>query len=375
MSFETEPLERWRLVLGEAGEESLGGLKGEGAAADAALSWLYGRDPENAERDVMERKGGDSPSAMTVPEWINQVHGLFPNETIERLEQDAVERYNLHEVVTNPEVLERVEPNPTLLKAILQTKHLMNPEVLDLARKLVAKVVKRLMEKLAREVEQAFSGVRDRRRHTLIKYSRNFDARRTLKQNLKNVDPTSGKMVIDKPWFFGRTRNHNQKWQIIIVVDQSGSMLDSTIHAAVTAACLWGLPSVKTHLIAFDTEVVDLTREVDDPVELLMKVQLGGGTYIGKAVQYAAQLIESPKRAIVVVISDFYEGGPESLLTSQVSSLVGQGTHVLGLCALDSSANPAYDRQLGQKLADLGAHMGAMTPGELAGFIAEKVSR
>lgn len=371
--MELEPLERWRLVLGEAAEDSIGGLSGQAAEADAALSWLYGHDEEDKERDVMQRSGGLGPSAMTVPEWVNAVHKLFPEETIQRLEQDAVERYQIHEVVTNPEVLERVEPNPTLLKAILQTKHLMNPEVLQLARALVAKVVKKLMEQLATEVQQAFTGVRDRRRHTLVKYSRNFDAIRTLKANLKNVDRDTGKLVLDRPWFFGRTRNHNSKWQIIILVDQSGSMLDSTIHAAVTAACLWGLPSVKTHLVAFDTEVVDLSHAADDPVEVLMKVQLGGGTYIGKAVQYAAQLIEAPRRSIVVIISDFYEGGAESLLTSQVASLVGQGTHVLGLCALDSNANAAYDRGMGQKLANLGAHMGAMTPGELAGFIAEKV--
>ena len=371
--LELSPLERWRLVLGEAAEESCGGLDGSGASADAALSWLYGRGSGNRDRDVFDRKGGDGASAMTVPEWINEVHALFPAESIERLEKDAVERYQIHEVVTNAEVLARIEPNPTLLKAVLQTKHLMNPEVLELARKLVAKVVKQLMEDLAKEVREAFTGVRDRRRHTLIRYSRNFDAKRTLRENLRHIDPGTGKLVLRRPWFFGRTRNHSSRWQVIILVDQSGSMLDSTIHAAVTAACLWGMPSVSTHLIAFDTQVVDLTREVADPVELLMKVQLGGGTYIGQAVQYAAQLIQAPKRSIVVIISDFYEGGPQSLLTSQVASLVGQGTHVLGLCALDQNANAAYDRSMGQALAELGAHMGAMTPGELAGFIAEKV--
>ena len=371
--MELKPLERWRLVLGEAADESMGDLSGQAAEADAALSWLYGQDPESAERDVMERQGGQGPSAMSVPEWVNAVHTLFPSETIERLEQDAVDRYNLHEVVTNPEVLERIEPNPTLLKAILQTKHLMNPEVLQLARALVAKVVRQLMEELAQEIRQAFTGVRDRRRHTLVRYSRNFDARRTLRDNLKNVDAASGRLILNRPWFFGRTRNHNSRWQIILLVDQSGSMLDSTLHAAVMAACLWALPSVKTHLVAFDTEVVDLTGTCDDPVEVLMRVQLGGGTYIGQAVQYAAQLIEAPKRSIVVCVSDFYEGGPESLLTSQVASLVGQGTHFLGLCALDRESRPAYDKVMAQKLADRGARMGAMTPGELAGFIAEKV--
>ena len=150
-------------------------------------------------------------------------------------------------------------------------------------------------------------------------------------------------------------------------------MVASVIHSAVTAACLWGLPGVRTHLVAFDTEVVDLTADVDDPVELLLKVQLGGGTDIAKAVAYAAGLVEQPRRAIVAVITDFYEGGDPVRLVRAVKGLVEQGTHVLGLAALDEEANPMYHRELAQQLADVGAHVGSMTPGELAGFLAEKI--
>jgi hypothetical protein len=150
-------------------------------------------------------------------------------------------------------------------------------------------------------------------------------------------------------------------------------MLGSVIHAAVTAACLWGLPSVRTHLCIFDTEVVDLTESVTDPVEVLMRVQLGGGTDIGKAVAYASGLIEAPRRAIVVLITDFFEGGSPGLLVRGVKALCDQGTAVLGLAALDEQANPDYDRDLARRLVDVGAHVGAMTPGQLAVWIAEKV--
>ena len=369
------PLVRWRLVLGESGEHGLGSpqMGADALAADAALQWLYGRDEGLAERDIADRQGGLGPSSLSVPDWINEVHRLFPQETIERLEQDAVERYQIHEVVTNPEVLARVEPNPVLLKAVLQTKHLMNPAVLELARQLVAKVVKQLMEQLAKEVRQVFSGSIDRRRHTPLKYSRNFDAKRTIRSNLGNVDAETGRLFIKRPFFWSRTRKHSARWQVILLVDQSGSMLDSTIHAAVTAACLWGLPAVKTHLVVFDTEVVDLTRDVTDPVEVLMKVQLGGGTDIGKAVAYAQQLIENPRRTIVACVSDFYEGGDPHRLVHTVRAMCEQGTHFLGLAALDSKANPCYDRGMGSQLAGVGAHVGAMTPGQLAEFIAEKV--
>jgi uncharacterized protein with von Willebrand factor type A (vWA) domain len=161
---------------------------------------------------------------------------------------------------------------------------------------------------------------------------------------------------------------------VLLLVDQSGSMLGSVIHAAVTAACLWGLPGVKTHLIAFDTEVIDLTENVTDPVAVLMGVQLGGGTHIGHAVGYAAERIEVPRRAIVVVISDFFEGMAEHVLVNHVRALVAQGTQVLGLAALDERADPVYDHALAARLVEAGAHVGAMTPGQLAAWLAEKLA-
>ncbi|MBN8609585.1 MAG: VWA domain-containing protein [Deltaproteobacteria bacterium] len=352
---------------------------------DAALEWLYGREGSLGERDIRGRGGNASksddrtgsldPSQLSVPDWINEVHRLFPKETIERLEQDAVERFQIDEVVTNPDVLERVQPNEALLGAVLRTKHLMSPEVLAAARKLVQRVVEELMKKLAREVRQAFGGTLDRRRRSLLKSARNFDFKRTLRANLRRWDPKARRILLEKTFFFARTKKHLDKWQVILVVDQSGSMVSSVIHSAVTAACLWGLPGIKTHLIAFDTAVVDLTQDVTDPVELLMKVQLGGGTDIQQAVQYAGEIIESPRRAIVVLITDFYEGGSPEVLVSRVRGLCQQGTLFLGLAALDEHAEPQYDRALAQRLVDVGAHVGAMTPGQLAQWIAEKVRR
>jgi Mg-chelatase subunit ChlD len=307
-------------------------------------------------------------------DWLDEVHRLFPKETIERLERDAVEKYEITEVVTDPAVLERIEPNQTLLRAVLQTKHLMSPAVLTLARRIVEAVVRQLMERLARQIRAAFAGARARR-PSRFRQARNFDFRTTIRRNLTHYRPAERRLYISTPHFFSSTRRHIDSWQIILLVDQSGSMAGSVIHAAVTAACLWGLPGVKTHLVAFDSGVVDLTADVTDPVELLLKVQLGGGTDIDAAVRYGSQLVENPRRTILVVISDFFEGGDEWHLVRQVRHLVEQGTHVLGLAALDEDANPSYDRVLAQRLADVGAHMGAMTPGQLAAFVAERVGR
>jgi len=370
-----ERLVRWRLVLGKAAEEldARAGCTADDLAADASLGWLYDRGSDLEDRDVRGREGGAGASSLSVPDWLNAVHKLFPKETIERLERDAVEKYQIHEVVTNPEVLKRIEPSETLLRAVLLTKHLMSPEVLAMARELVAKVIRKLMEKLARKVRQSFHGSRTRRR-SRIHIAKNFDAKATLKKNLGTYSPKEKKLLyIREPLFISRTRKHMERWQIILLVDESGSMMSSVIHSAVTAACLWGLPGTKTHLCIFDTQVVDLTERITDPVEVLMKVQLGGGTDIGKAVAYAQGLVESPRRTIVVLVTDFYEGASGSVLISRVKALCDQGCTVLGLAALDEQANPSYDKDMARSLVNVGAHIGAMTPGQLVQFIAEKV--
>ncbi|MGJ7529339.1 VWA domain-containing protein [Variovorax sp. GB1P17] len=366
-----DPLQRWRLLLGDPAEACCGSLGAEAKAADAALDWLYGRDSDRAGRG--ERSAGLGPSALSTPDWINTIHSLFPKEVIERLEQDAVERYGIDEVVTNLEVLERIEPSESLLRAVLHTKHLMNPQVLAAARKLVAEVVRRIMEKLATEVRQAFSGSRDRRRRSRMKIARNFDFKQTLAANLHRYDPERRKLYVERPVFISRTKRHAEPWDIILLIDQSGSMVDSVIHSAVMAACLWQLPGMRTRLVAFDTAVVDLTADVSDPVELLMKVQLGGGTDIAKAVAYAQSLIANPRKSIVVLVSDFYEGGSEHELVRRVKALVESGAKVLGLAALDAQAEPAFDREMAARLVREGAQIGAMTPGQLAGWLAEKV--
>lgn len=368
----SEELERWRLVLGEASEGSLGGLPAEAARRDAALDWLYGRDDERARRG--ERRGGGGASSLTPVDWLDEVHTLFPRTVVERLERDAVERYDITEIVTDPGVLQRVEPNPALLRAVLRTKHLMSPDVLALARGLVAEVVRRLQERMATQVRQAFSGARSRRR-SLLRHAAAFDARRTVLANLRHYQPELQRVLVETPYFLARQRREVDTWQVVLVVDQSASMTGSVIHSAVTASVLWGLPGVRSHLVVFDTEVVDLTSDVDDPVELLMRTQLGGGTDIAKAAAYAASLVQTPRRAIVAVVTDFFEGGDPAWLLRTLGGLVEQGSTVLGLAALDEEAAPVYDRELAQRCADLGVHVGAMTPGELVDFVATTVGR
>lgn len=373
MDEQTQRKTRWRLVLGKGTENLLGGLTGPEAEQDVALEFLYGRENEGRNMRPTGRQGGREESQLTVVEWINQVHTLFPKKTIERLEKDALDRYQLQELVTNPEVLERAQPNPSLLKAILSTKHLMNQEVLALARQLVTKVIEELLKKLAVEIEQAFTGSLNRQRRSWLKVAKNFDAPTTIQRNLAHYNPAEKRLYIKTPYFNSRVRKHAEKWQFIIVVDESGSMMDNIIHAAVMASIFWGIKTLRTHLCIFDTAVVDLTADCTDPVETLMKVQLGGGTDIGQALRYAESLVENPRKTIIVLITDFYEGAPPEKLLACTKRLVESGVTLLGLAALDSEANPNYDKELAGRMVNLGAQVGCMTPSELAQWVAEKV--
>ncbi|NJL20358.1 MAG: VWA domain-containing protein [Leptolyngbyaceae cyanobacterium SM1_3_5] len=368
---------RWRLVLGA--EDSLGSLPSQWQDRDTAVGFLYDRE-YGSNRNVRrgshsqgDRQGSLDPSQLTVPDWINAVHELFPRKTIERLEKDALERYQLEEMVTNPEVLSRVQPNVTLLKAVLRTKHLMNQEVLALARQLVRKAIDQLMEKLARQIQSPFTGSLNRQQRSFLKVAKNFDAKTTIRRNLKHYDPQTHRLYIQTPYFYSRIRRQVDRWQMIILVDESGSMMNSVIHSAITASIFFGIPAIRTHLCLFDTAVVDVTEDCIDPVETLMKVQLGGGTDIGQALSYAATLVDNPRRTIVILITDFYEGAPIDRLFSVSKQLIESGVTLLGLAALDEQAEPNHDRSIAQHLVNMGAHIAAMTPGELAEWVAQKV--
>lgn len=354
---------RWRLVLGRIADD-LAPLEALQQRQDEALDFLYGPGG-----------GGDPDAASTLSttDWINEVYELFPRSVAEKIGDDALSLYGLTEIVTSPEALQRIEPSVSLMRAILNTKHLMDPGVLALARSVVDQVVRQLLRTLARPVRNPFSGPKDRQRRSRFRVAANFDPRSTVRANLKNVDPVTGQLVIAEPLFHSRTRRQQDRWQVIVCLDQSGSMVDSVIHGAVTASIFHGIGSLKTHLVAFDTEVVDLTGEVADPVEVLMKVQLGGGTDINRAMSYCRSLVENPRRTIVVLISDFLEGGPVDPLLATVAGLVGSGVTVLCLGALSTTGQAVYDHGTAAELSARGAHVAVMTPDKLAEWVAEVV--
>lgn len=360
-------LNRWRLVLGKSAEASIPLPEGRLGRMDDALDFLYGRE---AVPDVRrDQEGSQDGSHPAVVRWLNEVRELFPRETAEILQRHALDRYQLTALLTDQEVLERMEPDEALLETILSLKGMMRGPVLDAARRIVERVVAQLTARMQQEIRRSTLGKLDRTSRSAVPSLRNLDVTRTIRKNLAHYDRENQRLILEQIYFSGRVRRHNP-WHVVIAVDESGSMLPSIIHSAVMAGIFAKLPMLTTHLVIFDTAVVDLTDRMDDPVETLMSVQLGGGTHIAKAMAYCQNLITQPRRTIVVLVSDLCEGGSRQNLYRTCHDIVESGARLIALTALNERASPDYDRTTAQTLADLGAHVGAMTPEHLADFMA-----
>ena len=376
MADEQEILNRWRLVLGKYASGQIpfssGAVNLKLMDMENVLDYLYSREYGEEQEIRKDRRGGSDGSQLTVPDWLHQVKKLFPKRTVEILERHALEKYGMTELLTDPEVLRRLEPNKELLKTILELKHMMKGEVLSLAREIVRKVAEEIARKLEQEVRVSFFGQINRNASSPVKSARNLDMKKTIQRNLKNYDRERQQIVLKNVYFNSRMKKYNQ-WRVIICVDESGSMLDSVIHSAIMAGIFAKLPMLDTRLVIFDTNVVDLSGHVEDPVETLMSVQLGGGTNIAGALNYCETLIDNPHRTLVVLISDLYEGGGYHNLYSISRSIIESGARLIALTALDMTATPNYDRHAAAQLAQMGAFVGAMTPEQLAEHVADMV--
>lgn len=376
MSKDINTLNRWRLVLGKYSSNNLSFSEDNinYADMDTLLEFLYQRE-YGEERGIRSEKriGSLGPSNLTVPKWITKIKELFPKETVEILEKHALDKYNLKELLTDKSVLEKLEPNPELLKSILQMKHLMKGEVLETAKKIVKVTAEEIAKKLEQDIKTAINGRLDRNRYGGIKSSRNIDFKRTIKHNLKNFDRKLNTLVVDRVYFNKRVKPSNP-WNVIIAVDESGSMLDSVIHSAIMAGIFSKLPMLKTNLVIFDTEIVNLTEYVDDVVQTLMSIQLGGGTNISRALQYCSGLIENPHKTIVILVTDLYEGGSYGTMYARAKDIVESGARLIILPALGIDAEPIYDKGAAEKMAAVGSKVAAVTPGGLAKWIAQIIS-
>ncbi|WP_174866873.1 VWA domain-containing protein [Pectobacterium polaris] len=364
---------RWRLILGHYADEALGNatFDAQDLKVERTLDYLYRREYQ---RRGLKQEGGRhgslDQSQLTAVNWLNQARKLFPSSTFERMQSQAIERYEISHLFNDPQALQAMEPTPALAKALLSLRGRMNEQTREAVRDIIRKVVDEILRTLRPTFTNALTGRRNRFRRSPVASSQNFDWRATIVANLKHFDRDKNRLVIETPHFNSRMQRH-MPWDVILCVDQSASMSSSVMYAAVCASILAALPAVRVSLIVFDTQVVDLSHLAHDPVEVLMTVQLGGGTNIAKAMQYCEQRVQNPKRTIVTLISDFEEGGALNRLLSCVQRMHSQQITLLGLAALDDAAQPVYDTAIGQKLADRGMHVAALTPEHFAQWLAE----
>lgn len=371
---DAERLNRWRLILGEASEECLGQNGGYGpdgfsyASEDELLSYLY--DREYGEEQGYRQGGGREGSRLTVPGWLGKIRKLFPKDTVETLEKQALDRYGLTQLLTDKKLLDSLQPNMNLLKNILQFKGRMKGEALKSAKEIVRAVVDDLRRKLETEAKASLTGKRSRYASSPVRSLRNLNFKKTVIRNLKHYDKAKKRFVIDRLYFDGSVQPRN-KWHVIIGVDESGSMLDSVIYSSVMASIFYKLNALKTQLFIFDTQVVDLSDRLEDPVDLLMSVQLGGGTHIAKALRYGETLIENPGKTIFILVSDLEEGYPVRQMYAACKDIIDSGCKMLVLTALDFHGETVYNKHAAQTLANMGAHVAAITPNELADWIGD----
>lgn len=368
-------LNRWRLVLGSMSDNSLSFSGSDREIMsfedmEQLLDYLYSHAQGDDVRgeSISDRSGGLGESQLTAAKWITKVRELFPKQTAEVLERHALDEFKMTELLTDKKVLEQMKPDMSLLKTILQLKHLMKGEVLETAKKIARAVAEELSEKLAQSTRQALTGRLDRNSKSPVRSARNIDIHKTIRRNLKNYDKENETLVLKDVYFSSRVKKYNKK-TVIIAVDESGSMLGSVIYSAVMAQIISKLPFAEIKLVIFDTEIVDLSGMVEDPAEVMMSIQLGGGTDIGKALSYCESLIQTPSDTCVLCVTDLCEGGCPHILLNTAQNIMTSGAKLSFLTALDECANPVYDKNMGQLLADMGAFVGALTPDQLGDYI------
>jgi len=372
-----ERARRWRLVLGNDAEQSTGvSLSGADAGMDRALEALYGAGgggggmPGTAGTD---RRGGLGSSAPSVARWLGDIRSYFPSSVVRVMQKDALERLDLKRMLLEPEMLEAVEPDVHLVTTLIALKNVIPNKTRDTARLVVRRVVEDLQRRLANATRQAIIGALNRSaRNNRPRYSE-IDWHRTIRANLKHYQPEYRTIIPERRIGWGRKRSSLR--DIILCVDQSGSMAASVVYSSVFGAVLASLPAVSTRFVVFDTAVVDLTETMTDPVELLFGTQLGGGTDINRALGYCESLVRRPGETILVLISDLFEGGQRDEMLKRAASLAASGVRVVALLALADTGAPAFDHANAAAFAALGIPAFACTPDLFPDLMAAAIGR
>jgi hypothetical protein len=374
---EAERVRRWRLVLGGGDADGTGAeLRGDDVRIDAALGAVYdlsGAAQRRTGGRGSGRSGGLGRSAPRVARWLGDIRRYFPREVVQVMQRDAIERLDLRQLLLEPELLATVEPDLHLATLLVELNHLLPDETRATARAVVAGVLAELERKLSDRTRNAVDGALARANRTRRPRPADIDWLRTVHANLRHYQPEHGTVIPERIVGFARRRQSLAK-DVIVAVDQSGSMADSVVYASLFGSVLAQIPSLRTRLVVFDTAVTDLTPVLHDPVDVLFGVQLGGGTDIAQALGYCRRLVTRPADTVLILISDLFEGGNPDLLRARVLELVRSGVTVLCLLALSDEGAPVHDRLMAAELAELGATVMACTPDQFPDVLATTLS-
>lgn len=355
---------RWRLVLGGDQADGTGcRLDGNDLQMDRALQALYDSD----------RRGGLGSSSPGVARWLGDIREYFPSSVVQVMQRDAIERLDMKNLLMEPEMLESLEPDVHLVADLIALSGAIPAKTRDTARLVVRKVVDALIAKLQEPTRQAVLGALNRSARNRRPKHHDIDWPRTIRANLKHYQPDYQTIVPETRIGYGRRRQAMR--HVILCIDQSGSMAASVVYSAIFGAVLATMPAVTTSLVVFDTSIVDLTDELDDPIDLLFSTRLGGGTDINRAVAYCQELVRAPHDTIFVLISDLYEGGVETEFMKRAASLAASGVQFVMLLALSDEGAPSYNAALAAQLGVIGIPAFACTPDRFPDLMAAAIQR
>ena len=373
-NLDCRSLNRWRLILGSFSNLE---IDNEYSEIDETLNFLYDREyTQNGGYSLDNFNNSNSSkekSALTVPKWISKVKKLFPKETVEIMQKQALEKYKLTEILTDENILKEIEPNIELLKNILTFKDMMSQNVKKLAYDIVKKTLEEIKNKMEVEIKKVFYGKKLPNSNTTNKIFKNLDIKKTIRYNLKNYDIKNKTIFTDKLFFNQNIKKYNP-YNIIILIDESGSMLDSVIYSSIMASIFANLPYLSIKLVIFDISVVDLSEHIKEPIDILFKVQLGGGTNIAQALEYAKKITFAPDKTIVLLISDLFDSNDYKLMYKNANDIIEAGSKLIILTALDYNANSIYDKEAARYFSKIGAKVGALTPSKLSKWISDIIS-
>lgn len=369
---EEERSRRWTLALGIDPESGADPLSLSDRRMSDALGALYGSAGDTPKKG----RGGLGGSAPSVAKWLGDIREFFPSPVVQVIQKDAFERKGLRQMLLEPEFLATVEADVNLVADLVSLRSVMPEKTRETARQVIGKVVAELMARLEARTADAIRGALDRSRRTHRPRFADIDWPRTIRANLRHYQSEQRTVIPERLiGFMRQQRRIVDLDEVVLCVDQSGSMASSVVYASIFAAVMASLPVVSTKLVCFDTAIVDLTEDLADPVEVLFGVQLGGGTDINRAVAYCADRIERPAKSHLVLITDLYEGGDADALVDRLARLTQLGVNVIVLLALTDTGRPAHDPALSARVAALDIPVFACTPDQFPDLMATALRR